>query len=219
MACATRMTLFVLLFHIQAEAEPIRFSFAGTLHTVNDTGSALPDDITVGAPFSGHTLYDPDMAKDLEKSPLAGEYLLEMSYTINLGEHTLEVQRTLVNVIDNQPLDDPPGVRDAFLILNAETTTLGNLNIANMAVLLKDLTASVFDSDALPLPSDGVTIDDFTEGERSFVLNGSGPPVTPFTVVGTIDSIAFDVVPEPATFVLVLAGSLFAGRRRGLRRR
>ena len=212
-AFLTGLTLIALALPRSAAAEPVRFSFAGHLEFI-DPQHRLPDDIVDGAPFSGFAIYDSAAAVDEDAgSPMSGFYQFDLGYQVTIGKHTVSIPRHGIAVADNRPVETPLRIRDTFLVANGENATLADIQLTNIAVSLDDSTATVFDSDALPLPPDGVTIGDFDEDQRRFTFNGIGLN-GPFAARGFVESIAFDVVPEPATALLLLAGLCIVGRRR-----
>jgi hypothetical protein len=193
-----------------ARAQTISFNFSGTIQSVNDPNSVLPNDITVGLPFSGTLTYDTSLVQDfVQADPNNGVYRFEgaaanhFSMNVGFGSHTLTVNPSpsLPNYIQaflgsSHVLDH--GARE-FLLDGANPP--GNLVDWSANLRLDDSTATALPSDALP--TSVPLLSDFTMTQ--FLFDASNGPDT-FLVTGGVTSIT--PVPEPAAFGAIVAAAL-----------
>ncbi|MHC4697688.1 MAG: PEP-CTERM sorting domain-containing protein [Planctomycetota bacterium] len=219
---ATPMLLVIWLsFPNTTFSYPVEFVFTGAIDTVVDPNGAIPGWLTPGSRFTGDMTYDPAIVVDAEPQfPQSGLYLLDSVLTIYLDQSTIETENPAIVVANDRLIDDPdrgPYLRDIFLVTNSSGVPWWeDYHIAQMAVTLYDNNGDVFDSDALPLPHDNLSLDDFPS-HAGLYFGGivDGPSHDSFSVTGSLDTIQF--VPEPATLTMLLAGCFCLRLRRRYR--
>ncbi len=200
---------------------PVEFVFTGAIDTVVDPNGAIPGWLSPGSRFTGNVTYDPAIVVDAEPQfPQSGLYHLDSVLTIYLDQSTIETEDPVIVVANDRLIDDPdraPYLRDIFLVTNSSTVPWWeDYYITQIGVSLYDNNGDVFDSDALPLPHDNLSLDDFpSHGGLTLVGFASGPTRDSFAVTGSLDTIQF--VPEPATLTMLLAGCFCVRLRRRYR--
>src|SRR5262245_32471026 len=197
---------------VTGTAQVVSFNFTGTIQQVDDPAALLPGDITVGLPYSGTVTYNTLQVQDvLPLDPSNGLYLFqgpsagEFSMNVTLGSHVISVNPgpSLPNYIQAflGDVDDllDYGAREALL---DGANPPGDLFEWSANVSLRDSTATVLASDALPTSSP--VLGDFNN--PVFYFETLGPNNYSFS--GAIISIS--PVPEPAATCAVIATGLAA---------
>ncbi len=192
------------------DAQVVSFNFSGTINTVSDPNSVLPNDITTGIAYSGTVTYNTANLQDaFPADPNNGVYRFEgaalndFNMTVTLGSHSITVNPSpsLPHYIQAYLVSDhllDYGSREPRLDGSQPPGSLGDWS-AN--VTLWDSTKSALTSDALPVASP--TLSKFNNPLFSFSANNG---TDTFYVAGPLASIT--PVPEPATTGLAIGAGL-----------
>jgi hypothetical protein len=202
------------------EAAPITFTFTGTVTQINTVfGQPRPEGISAGSAIDGHFTFEStasdritDPRFGLFTSPAGAPYGLSLT----IGPHTFSTS----GLFDVNVENDADG-EDSFGFRGCSDAECGS-TVA--ALIVRDSTGAVFDSDALRL-----TPPPFSAFDSSvfWIYGPIGPNGNLIEIVGWVNSLACGAgcepastpVPEPGTLGLVgLAVSALIGRRARSRR-
>lgn len=192
------LAFFILLADV-IQASPITVRFSGVIDAVSDPGGIYANDIRDGDGYTATFIFDPTTPDGLPNDSRRGFYRA-LSSTIVVGlvtfTGTADENRLLIT-------DDPSW---DWLILGCRATSSPDIGFANLEATFIDRTATVFSSDALPLPAAAPPLSAF---QQVSFKGGSEGNASKFA--GTIDS--FEISPEPSTLCLLLLGIAMARRR------
>jgi hypothetical protein len=191
------LAALLLLFAIPANAD-ILFNFTGQVNddAINGCGGLVKCGVVTGS-YSFNPL-----APDLNPNPTEGLYAAtNILFSID-GTSFFSSASGFINVADFAALDQY-GLLATGIAANGSQATL--------SILLADLTATAFNSDALPLKASGLA--PLLPG--AFTLNAADDS---FQLLGNIDSVSnvdASPVPEPSlrVFLALCISTLFLGRR------
>lgn len=182
-----------LLAASTADAALIQFSFSGKVTEEAISGCVGPVVVACGTAFSGSFSFA-SAASDGNTDTNLGLYAASaISLTIN-GTEFFSAANGVINVANF-------AVVDQYGLL---ATGTAGASTAELSILLQDLSALAFGSDALPLTPSALQ----TMLPGSFRLDGGND----FELMGSIDSITCTngcgggEVPEPSTSLLLVAG-------------
>lgn len=175
-----------------APAAPITFTYTGEVTGVRDDGPYLDGSITVGTPFWGTYTFESSTPDDYPNDPRA-RYTFPASQalvmTLRIGSYDLLAPLDFI-FVDNAQKD---GYR-----VQSSPFPLG-VKLADLNFSYIDLSAGVFDSDALPTePPDISRFNNF----GGFTFASVDQVGDSFAVGGEITSIT----PEPQTAILGILG-------------
>ena len=181
-----------LLAATAVDAALIQFSFSGTV--TDEAINGCVDPVVVGCgTVTGSFSFD-SLAADGNAAAILGLYAASaISFSID-GMEFFSAANGVINVANFAALDQ-------YGLLATGTAGAGT---AELSMLLQDLSALAFGSDALPLTPSALQ----TMLPGSFRLDGGND----FELMGSIDSITctngcgVGEVPEPATSLLLVAG-------------
>jgi hypothetical protein len=216
----------ILLTASSVSAQVVSFNFTGSLSSVSDQATYLPDDIQSGQSFTGTITYDTAHVSDSDASS-NGQYIFtgaaqgDFSMTVNVSAPGHVYSFTSVAV--------PPIVQNSVQVQTAFQIdyTVGDAlmdgaplpavsNGSRLILSLSDVSGSALSNDALPTSAPAFS--DFVNHRLFFEGQETGG-FTVYGFEGTIDSIT--PVPEPATAAACAGFGLlvFAVWRRGFRQR
>jgi hypothetical protein len=201
--------LFVLVFcAAESRAELITISLSATVNYVEDIGNKLEGKIIAGSTITGSYTYEPTTPDSSPSDPTQGNYWHYASpagifLTIggfNFGTNPDNVN-FLVSIGNNASEQDNYLVRSYYNLPLSNGTLVGTIDWQ-----LDDHTATALSSDALPVTkpvlgqwqTNALSIYGVEAGDDFFI---------------DADVTSVQLVPEPATFLLLTAGVLILKRR------
>lgn len=173
----------------------VNYTFSGAM--VNPFGTH-----PIGTPFSGSITYD-ETQTDLSPGgpPDVGNYVYQ-NFSLTVGAETVNDNGPgQIYVYDNLVTPYPTDL----MIVNTSTVSGSfgglTLNPFGMMLALQDITGAAFSSIGLPGP--GLTLDDFTQGNATFIqLTSTGP-----NFINARGELGNLVVPEPSAIWLAAAAA------------
>lgn len=219
--------LMVLLGSIVAAPAPtqatsITYEFSGTVNDVDDYDAAWPECIQAGVRFEGRLTLDLS-APDLDPDPDLGTYDIAAFASLWISIESVILRNDPSELFQLHAWNDWRGPEDKWSVTVRNPIASGVLRPLSyrdyyISIILLDDDADQFDGDALPLD---LNLSAF-ETTRLYITNhvsgmcaGWSCYIYGFRIDGTID--AFEVVPEPSTFLLVGLGLAAIGIMRGWR--
>ena len=194
-------------FAANASASPVTFTFNGTVTAVSPLLGVTT--FTTGDSLTGSLTYDSALV-DANANPNVGQYAPLSSLGFTIGSYTAAFVNGsgFVTVTNGAPGPDQLGLRG-----DVTGATVNGFKPFNLQLGLVDTTGTVFSGDELPL---AFSTNQFTTSQFFFTFtNRANPndltsPGVNFTgVQGTFSGsagAAAAVVPEPATFTLLVGG-------------
>ncbi|MEM6503843.1 MAG: PEP-CTERM sorting domain-containing protein [Planctomycetota bacterium] len=184
----------VLAWYGTAEAALIA-QFTATL---NEVSAQLSDGFNVGETVVGFYQFD-ETTLDSNDSAFLADYLAIDDFRVEFsGGYTASATSGEIEVDDFTTSTDTYLARSLGPVTG---TTVSGSSPVSMRIELLDLSATAFDSDALPLSLDLTDFD-----IREFTIFFSAGQIT-----GELTSLS--IVPEPASFILIGLGALLIGAR------
>jgi len=182
-----------------AQAELITFKFSGVIDSVADPAGIYENRIQNGSPYAATFVFDSATPDGLPTDSQRGFYRA-LSSTIVVGLVTF----TGTDDDDGLGITDDPSWD--WLALGCRATSSPDIGFASLEATFIDRTATVFSSDALPLPSTAPPLNAFQQVLFKGVSWANGSKFA-----GMITT--FEVTPEPGTLWLLLLGVALARRR------
>ncbi|MFV2065714.1 MAG: PEP-CTERM sorting domain-containing protein [Pirellulales bacterium] len=199
-------TLLVFFGSPPTQAALVSYNFAGAITTASDPLASFG--IVTGDPFTGSFTYDtslgivssgPGNVLYEQPAPIAP---LTFSVTVNGVQYAAANSSAPLRI---QVTDNSGGLNDQFVVHTVYTGSLvhplsGSYPFSNMALSLRDSSATIFSSTAIPSSLD---LNDFDLVGFSLNLSQNlGDPASETLFLGTITSLT--AVPEPGSLMLML---------------
>jgi len=202
------MLLFVLCFcAAQSQAELITINLSATVNYVEDIGNKLEGKINVGSTITGYYTYDSTTLDSSPSDPTQGNYWYYSSPAgifLTVGGFNFGTNPDNVNFLVS--IGNNASGQDNYLVRSYNNSPLSNgALVGNIDWQLDDHTATVFSSDVLPVTEP--VLDQW----QTNVLSIYGGGADDFFIDADVTSV--QLVPEPATFLLLTAGVLILKRR------
>jgi len=189
------VALALLVGVVPVQGTPITFYFGGIIDTIDDPYGALDGSIQVGGPFSGSYTFDPPIPDSYPNDPEFGRYISSSSsMEFIMGNMVIDVVGEQLEIaIGNYKWSDSYSWGGWGFVYE-------DMEILELYMSLSDLSASVFDSDALPLMIPDLNV----FNGKQFHLDADKTGVGRSSVYGTVTYL----VPEPVTMIFYLCGSM-----------
>ncbi len=194
------------LISAHARADPVTFSYAGTITQVAalDPASPFPQLVEFGTAFNGTYTFDSEAVNGILGDPSSGSFASPLgTLTLNLGGLSFAFTGISIGVFNS------PGF-DFYSVLFAENPTADNPTGIQLSLSLQDLTGTALSSNALPLLPPSLSLFDTTNA-FFFTDTIDGNQVE---VGGSLDALAVPEPPAPVVLVIIAAAAATWLRRR-----
>ena len=187
------LTLIFVSVSFPVMANTVEFEFSGFIDNISSNENNALGNVYLNQPFDGWFSYS-SVADQYPSSDTTGHYHQDASISVTLGTQTLSYidAYVYIRVYDNYSNED----EFSFAV----DASQGDFAFNGYGIRLSDSTATVFNSDALPMSFDLAQFD-----SPRLIIRGSKLPNSDwFDVEGEITSL----VPEPATIFLLGLGGI-----------
>ena len=192
--CAVNLHAELVTIHITAEVK-----------YVDDPGGLLEDKVTVGDAITGSYSYNSDTPDNNPMSSLGAYWHYSSTYGINLSVGGFVFQTDPDNVELLLGIDNGTYGHDTYHIISYNNLPLSNgVEVNHILWQLDDYSSAALSSDALP-----TTPPVLEDWESNYLLMTFG-----YKGGSNIQARVTNVIPEPATLLLLALGSLVLTRRR-----
>jgi hypothetical protein len=197
---------FLLVYVQPVQAVPVTIQIEAVVDTVEDSGNYLGGLVDVCDVITGYYTYESTTPDSSPSDPVQGNYWnysLPSGVYLSVGDFDF---RTNTNDIEFNVFirNDNSSGHDIYGFDSLNNFPLSNGTIVDTIYWsLKDYTASVFSSDALPTTAP--ILDQWEENLLRFITDRE------FLIDAHVTSA--EVVPEPSTVFLLIFGSIFLRKR------
>ncbi len=190
------ISLFILIASISSTVVAVTIEFTGYIDEITHN----PGNLVLDQVFSGTLSYSnvPDQVPEFDTY---GRYDQNTSITVDFSTETISYLNGQIEVSVTNDIEDDFW----FAVQNGANQ---DYNFNTFGLSLGDSTASVYNSDTLPMDFDLGDFDFTKLLLYGYTLDGNEP----ISVTGQITQ--FTVVPEPATIMLLSLGGIMFRRKR-----
>ena len=207
----TMLLLALCLFAATAaQATPITINITATVSYMDDVLNQLNGQIHVGSTITGSYTYESTTLDSIPDDPVVGHYRhYSQPYGVSLtvGGFNFETNPNSVNFLMGIGNVNPGGGADGYWFYSYNNLPLSNgVAVDSIGWQITDNTGTVFSSDALPTTAP-IPLTQWQSNNLN--IYGAGPDA--FFISADVTSA--EIVPEPATFLLVALGGLLLKKR------
>jgi len=187
-------------------AVPLTFEFGGVIDFVED-GLPISEQIAVGTPYAGIYQFDPEGVVNASDLPTLGAYEFGSAGFMIVSIESLTLRTSnLSAAIENSTL------LDRYVVFNGSPFVAHSVSWQGMALDLRDLTHTAFESTELPLTAPDLNDFQFSRLFSLRQVDHRFPSIT-----GTVDTLT--MIPEPSSLVSLFAAAMMVSLRRWHRSR